>query len=213
MKSALFAKALTITAALAIALTPGCRRKPKEPITPLPAGARTGIQNPQPGGPGGLTDRTSPLTDPSALGGTDLGATNLKPGEDIGLGDAPPDRSQYTEDRSQFAASTVYFDFDSSVVKIGEKAKLTAVIDYLRANARAAVEVEGHCDERGTEEYNRSLGERRALSLREEIALSGIDPKRVFTISYGEDRPAVAGHGESSWSRNRRGEFVLLTPR
>ena len=69
-----------------------------------------------------------------------------------------------------------------------------------------------HSDERGTEEYNRSLAERRALALREELIRFGIDPTRVDTITYGEDRPAAIGHSEQSWGKNRRGEFVLLTP-
>ena len=76
----------------------------------------------------------------------------------------------------------------------------------------AAVQVEGHCDERGTEEYNRALGERRALAAREALIGLGIASDRVDTISYGEDKPAVPGHNESAWSKNRRGAFVLLTP-
>jgi len=98
------------------------------------------------------------------------------------------------------------------VVKSSEKSKAAAVADYLKGNAAAAVKVEGHCDERGTEEYNRSLGERRALACREELIRLGIDANRVDTISYGEDRPADPGHDESAWKKNRRGEFVLLTP-
>jgi peptidoglycan-associated lipoprotein len=224
MKSAMFAKALTLTAALAIAFTPGCRRKPKEPITPLPS-ARTGqqgITNPRPGGPGDLsgTDAGRGLTDTSGRPiGSDLGAggqngaNGIKPGENIGLDGGPHDRSAFSEDRAQFAANVVYYDFDSAVIKTSEKSKISGVAEHLKSNPNLAVEIEGHCDERGTEEYNRSLGERRALAAREELALLGIDPKRVFTISYGEDRPAVDGHSEDAWSRNRRSEFVLLTPR
>ncbi len=235
MKSPFLAKALVLTAALAIALTPGCRRKAKEPITPLPAG-RTGpsaIQNPGAGGPslpgGGTAGRNNPVAPGLGVNngvgvqGNDLAGGNNNPGlqsapppppnTNVGLGEGPVDRSQYNEDRAQFASQVVYFDFDSAVVKNSEKSKLAAVVDHLRANPGAAIEIEGHCDERGTEEYNRSLGERRALAVREEIAALGIDPKRVFTISFGEDRPAVTGHDEPAWTKNRRGEFVLLTPR
>ena len=74
------------------------------------------------------------------------------------------------------------------------------------------MKIEGHCDERGTEEYNRALGERRALALREELARLGIDPGRVDTISYGKDRPVDTGRDESAHRKNRRGEFVVLTP-
>ena len=82
----------------------------------------------------------------------------------------------------------------------------------MKGNRATALRVEGHCDERGTEEYNRSLGERRALAVREELIRQGADPARVVTVSYGEDRPADAGHNEDAWKRNRRGTFILLTP-
>jgi len=106
----------------------------------------------------------------------------------------------------------VHFDYDSSVVKSSEKAKVSKVAIYLKGNSAVAVRVEGNCDERGTEEYNRSLGERRALALREDLARLGIDPSRVDTISYGEDKPVDSGHDESAWRKNRRGDFILLTP-
>jgi peptidoglycan-associated lipoprotein len=72
--------------------------------------------------------------------------------------------------------------------------------------------VEGHCDERGTEEYNRALGERRALAVRDYLMNLGIDGDRIFTISYGEDLPAADGHDENAYRLNRRAEFVLLRP-
>jgi len=229
MKSPLLAKLLVLTAALAITLTPGCRRKTQTPITPIPArtGEASGIKNPTPGLPrdgAGGTDRGGKLGDGagargSELGGpgaagTDVGGANgVKPGDNLALEGGPLDRSKYNENRTQFANDTVFFDFDSSVVKTSEKTKVGTVAHYLKSNPTAAVEVEGHCDERGTEEYNRSLGERRALAVREELALKGVDPKRIYTISYGEDRPAVNGHDDAAWSKNRRGEFILLTPR
>lgn len=216
MKSPLFAKALVLTAVLAISLTPGCRRKSKEPITPLPTASRTGpgtIANPAPGGPSDLGDKSGGLKDGSGTNPTGVGSAPVDPNTNIGLGPGPLDRSLFNENRTQFAANVVYFDFDSAVIKTSEKAKIATVADYLKSNPNAALEVEGHCDERGTEEYNRTLGERRALAVREEIALLGVDPKRLFTISFGEDRPAVDGHDENAWGRNRRGEFVLLTPR
>jgi peptidoglycan-associated lipoprotein len=109
-------------------------------------------------------------------------------------------------------ANTVHFEFDSSVVKSSEKANVAAVAEYLKANTANAVKIEGHCDERGTEEYNRSLGERRALALRENLVTLGIDPGRVDTATFGKDRPVDPSHDESAWKKNRRGEFVVLTP-
>jgi peptidoglycan-associated lipoprotein len=112
-----------------------------------------------------------------------------------------------------FAANTVYFEFDRATIKPSETSKIEEVAKYLQANPTHAVQIEGHCDERGTEQYNLSLGERRALSVREYLVTAGIQPDRVFTISYGEAHPAVPGHNEAAWSKNRRGVFILLTPK
>jgi peptidoglycan-associated lipoprotein len=116
------------------------------------------------------------------------------------------------KDREHFSAETVHFDFDSSVVKPGDIGKIETVAKYLVANPSQAVIVEGHCDERGTEEYNRALGERRALSVREALVRAGADAGRIHTLSMGEDVPVATGHNEAAWSQNRRGEFVLLRP-
>ena len=122
------------------------------------------------------------------------------------------DRSKWRQDSEMFRTETVYFDFDSSAIKSSERSKIETVASYLKGSSSAAIKVEGHCDERGTEEYNRSLGERRALAVREELVRLGIAPDRIDTISYGEDRPADPGHNEAAWKLNRRGVFVLLTP-
>lgn len=150
---------------------------------------------------------------------------NLSPGEKVpgsgaegaqgtaGIPSNPPgSHSGWIEDASLFQSDTVHFAYDSSVVRADEKSKVAAVADYLKSNASDAVRIEGHCDERGTEEYNRSLGERRALAIREELAALGVEPSRVDTVSFGKDRPEVPGHDESAWSRNRRGVFIKLTP-
>ena len=185
MKSPLFAKALVLTAVLAISLTPGCRRKSKEPITPLPTASRTGpgIPNPAPSGPSELGDKSGGLPDAGGANpagvGPGTGGAPVPSNTNIPLGPEQRDRSQFNENRSQFAANVVYFDFDSAVIKTSEKAKIATVADYLKSNPNVALEVEGHCDERGTEEYNRTLGERRALAAREELALLGVDPKRL----------------------------------
>jgi peptidoglycan-associated lipoprotein len=117
------------------------------------------------------------------------------------------------EDRAALANYTVHFAYDSAAVKSSEQSNLQAVAGALGSDANAKLRIEGYCDERGTEEYNRSLGERRALALREALAKLGIDPMRVRTVSYGKDKPADPGHDESAWSKNRRGEFILLHPK
>jgi peptidoglycan-associated lipoprotein len=118
----------------------------------------------------------------------------------------------YNLDRQTLAAYTVHFKFDSAVVEDSEQANIASVAQAL-GEANLKLLIEGHCDERGTEEYNRSLGERRALALREALGKVNLDPMRVKTISYGKDKPVDPGHDEAAWAKNRRGEFILLHPK
>lgn len=103
----------------------------------------------------------------------------------------------------------VYFEYDSPRLNPAEQAKIDAVVACLQQNPSYAVIVEGHCDERGSNEYNLALGERRALAVRAAIVSGGIDGSRVQTSSRGEESPSAVGHDESSWSLNRRAEFVF----
>jgi peptidoglycan-associated lipoprotein len=119
----------------------------------------------------------------------------------------------YLADRATLAADTIHFAYDSSVIRNSEKANLAAVAQALSADPSAKLLIEGNCDERGTEEYNRSLGERRALAAREALAKLGVDPMRIVTRSFGKDKPVDPGHDESAWSKNRRDDFVLLHPK
>jgi peptidoglycan-associated lipoprotein len=192
MKLTTFAEVLALGMVLSVAAT-GCKHHPP-PITPLGQTGGT-LPNQQPG-PGAAVPGS----------GTEPGSGTLS---GIPQGSGHPG---WTETRDTFQADTAHFDYDSAVVKPEDQPKLSAVADYLKANTADAVKIEGHCDERGTEEYNRALGERRALALREELVRLGIDPTRVDTVSYGKDRPEDAGHDEAAWKKNRRGVFVLLSP-
>jgi peptidoglycan-associated lipoprotein len=103
----------------------------------------------------------------------------------------------------------VLFAYDSSQVSSAERGKVEAVAGYLKENPATAVIIEGHCDERGSREYNLALGERRALAVRSYLVGLGIEADRIQTKSLGEESPAESGHNEAAWSLNRRGEFVL----
>lgn len=117
-------------------------------------------------------------------------------------------------DKTVFTAYTVYFDFDRSAVRESEKSKLEAVADYMKkATPDKDLLIEGYCDERGTEEYNRSLGERRALALREYLVNLGYPASKIRTVSYGKDNPADPEHNEAAWAKNRRGEFGVMLPK
>jgi len=108
------------------------------------------------------------------------------------------------------AKRTVYFDFDSSEIK-GEGTDIVAAhAKYLAANPATRVRLEGHTDERGSREYNIGLGERRAQSVRRALLLQGAADAQISTVSYGEERPAVPGHDEAAWAKNRRVEIVYL---
>ena len=103
----------------------------------------------------------------------------------------------------------VYFQYDSSLVPPEEAPKVAAAAELLKATPAIVLVVEGNCDERGTNEYNISLGERRALAVREQLIALGVDGARVQTVSYGEERPVDAGHDENAWVKNRRADFAF----
>jgi len=194
----LFTVALILTLGAA-----GCKKKVKGP-TPIP-GRGAGLTGTDTfptetvgaRGPGDETAKATPLT-----GAGDVLGQNRR-----------FDPATDEQDRGPLASYTVHFDYDRSAVKSSETSKVEAVASYLKGNPGVGVLVEGHCDQRGTEQYNLSLGDRRALALREYLANLGIEGDRVVTISYGEDRPADPGNDEAAWSKNRRGEFVVLRPK
>ncbi len=103
----------------------------------------------------------------------------------------------------------VFFDYDKASVRDDQKAALNDNIGWLKVNTGAKVLLEGHCDERGTAEYNLGLGERRAKAVKDYLIAAGIAADRISTISYGKERPFVLGHDESAWKWNRRGHFVI----
>jgi peptidoglycan-associated lipoprotein len=204
MNKMIFPLVIALVATLAAT---GCKKgTPK--VTVIPGHSITGIpdqsnQNTLPPGgalPGGETPTPIPGTGIGTQPGGGMLPENWRP-EDM------------NQDRAALAAYTVHFKFDSAVVQDKEQANIASVGQALTGDANAKLLIEGHCDERGTEEYNRSLGERRALALREALAKIGIDPMRIRTISYGKDKPADPGHAESAWSKNRRGEFILCHPK
>jgi peptidoglycan-associated lipoprotein len=103
----------------------------------------------------------------------------------------------------------IYFDFDESVIREDAKPILLVVASYLKGNAKYNLIIEGHCDERGTSEYNMALGQRRADATRAYLLNLGLPVSRLTTVSYGKERPLVQGHDEAAWSKNRRAVFVL----
>ncbi|NNG47349.1 MAG: peptidoglycan-associated lipoprotein Pal, partial [Deltaproteobacteria bacterium] len=103
----------------------------------------------------------------------------------------------------------IYFDFDKSFIRKDAKPVLEKVAAHMKKTPMAKLQVEGHCDERGTSEYNMALGQRRANATKKYLANLGVDGSRISTITYGEEKPADPGHNENAWAKNRRAVFVL----
>jgi peptidoglycan-associated lipoprotein len=106
-------------------------------------------------------------------------------------------------------AAQVYFDFDKDALTSDGTARLEAKVPVMQENRDVRIRVEGHTDERGSDEYNLALGQRRATAAKKYLISRGIDEARIETVSYGEERPVCAEHEESCWSKNRRDEFVV----
>jgi len=104
---------------------------------------------------------------------------------------------------------TIYFDFDKALLTPESRRVLEQNATYLRQHSDARVEIQGNCDERGSTEYNLALGNRRANAAKQFLVDLRIEPSRLATISFGEENPAVRGHNETAWSKNRRDDFVL----
>jgi len=103
----------------------------------------------------------------------------------------------------------VYFDYDSAAIRSDAETTLNKFASFAKDNNVQGITVEGHCDERGTREYNLALGDRRAVAVKKYLVGLGMEPSQITTISYGKERPAVEGHNEAAWAKNRRGVIVL----
>lgn len=130
------------------------------------------------------------------------------------LGDSPLEAfplDSFTEATGADAEvlKNVYFDYNKYAIKSEEVAIVDAISSWLKDKTKTHLLVEGHCDERGSNEYNMALGEQRALAVRQYIIDKGIPAGRIQTISYGEEKPAVQGHDEKAWSQNRRAHFMV----
>jgi peptidoglycan-associated lipoprotein len=108
-------------------------------------------------------------------------------------------------------ATMIHFDFDKSNIRSGDAQVLDQKVAILQVNPDARIRISGHCDERGSDEYNLALGNRRATSAKQYLVSHGVDAGRVETTSYGEERPVDSAHAEDAWAKNRRDEFDILS--
>jgi peptidoglycan-associated lipoprotein len=169
-------------------------------ITPTPTGSTTGT--PGAGGMGDATGGRSGVTAESRVvrpegpvASSGMGAGSAQAQSQGGTGTGP--------------LQDIFFDFDADSIRDDQRKSLDANAAWLKSNQRARVTVEGHADERGTNEYNLALAERRAKTTRDYLLAKGVEPNRVTVVTYGEERPFVMGHDESAWQWNRRAHFVI----
>jgi len=167
----------------------------------LAACASTGEKS----GGAAVEDRSTTATESGAAGGGgEQGqAQTYGAGEDSASG-----FSELNEPGSILSTRTIYFDYDSSNIKPEFQNVVQAHAEFLADHPDVTVSLEGHADERGSREYNLALGERRARAVKQQMVLLGANADQLRVVSYGEERPAVEGHDEYAWSRNRRVEIV-----
>jgi peptidoglycan-associated lipoprotein len=115
-----------------------------------------------------------------------------------------------TEVRNMLAAM-IHFDYDKAALRSDDQSALDQKVSILNANSAVRIRISGHCDERGSDEYNLALGNRRATAAKQYLVSHGIAADRIETVSYGEERPIATGHDEDSWAQNRRDEFEILS--
>ena len=188
-------KHLVVTLILASLLAAGCgRRQPPPataPVAPPPAAPPPAVTAPPPPPPPVRVEEAVPVPQPIAE-------------------DEIANRS--LDDLNRDSPFTpVFFGLDSAELDDAGRAVATANAQLLRKYATWVITVEGHCDERGTAEYNLALGERRAVSVKTYLVSLGISPDRIRTVSYGKEFPFDPGHTEQAWAQNRRGHFVITS--
>ncbi len=179
--------ALLSALALVITLVPACK-KTSQGVDTIPAVPTS-------------TPAEIPKTTPKAGDDTDSFPPEETTVKEVDLDAAAVNRSGVLQ--------TIYFDYDRSELRADARAALKTNSDWVRDHPKYRIIIEGHCDERGSIEYNLALGDRRASSVRDYMATLGIPASRIRAVSYGEERPAESGHTEAAWSRNRRAAFLV----
>ena len=145
-----------------------------------------------------VSDQSSSTTQPSQTGQTSTTTPTTQP---------TITANPLTDPKNILSKRSVYFDFDSNVVKDEYKGLVQAHAKYMVDKKDTKIRVEGNCDERGSREYNLALGQRRAESVKKVMTVLGVQEGRIETVSFGEEKPAASGHDETSWAQNRRGDI------
>jgi peptidoglycan-associated lipoprotein len=223
MSNFLFKKFVVIS--LPIMLVCGCAKdqvKPDEGLAPSASGSQA--SNMQASGQKATADQTAADNAAADRAAAEKAAADKAAADRAAAEKAAADRAAAEKAAADKAAADkaaadkavesalkmINFDFDSYVLSQPARDVLYNNADYLLKKYKGKVKLEGHCDERGSDEYNLALGEKRAKAAMEYLSTLGVPPEQLSIISYGKERPLDAGHGDESWAKNRRVEFVIV---
>ena len=189
---------ITGAALLSALMIPACKHKPPKPPTTVPE-----VQPTLPPVPTVTTTQAPPVVD-----NTDF----VKPIVDATVTPVLPSNMDDLNRMAQKEGflQDAFFGYDESALSSDAQAALSASATWLKAHPEYNILIEGHCDERGTEQYNLALGDRRANIVKQYLQTLAVDASRMRTVSYGEERPFVPGHDESAWAKNRRAHLVIV---
>jgi len=188
---------------IAMALVPACRSK-KAPAPPKVVPTDTSASAPN-----------IPTVETTATTSTETRVANppdfVQPQPTVTVEPLPTDIEQLNRVVTERGyLRDAFFAYDDSTLSSDAQAALQSSANWLKQNAQYNLLIEGHCDERGTEQYNLALGDRRAQTAKDYLAALGVDTSRIRTVSYGEERPFDPGHTEEAWAKNRRDHLVLV---
>jgi peptidoglycan-associated lipoprotein len=194
-------KSFAITMALlALVAAPACHKKTPSPVVAPSVDTSPGVP-PIPPTVTTATAQTVPTETDFVSPKTDTVATEVLP-NDIGELNRVAQARGYIQD--------AFFEYNDSTLTADAQTALTSSATWLKKNPQYNLLIEGHCDERGTEQYNLALGDRRANQAKEYLVTLGVDTGRIRTVSYGEERPFDPGHDDAAWAKNRRDHLVLV---
>jgi peptidoglycan-associated lipoprotein len=189
-------------AIIAAVLAPACRPKKKPVVTPTETSNTSGIPT--------MTTTTSTQA-PSTTIATNTDFVQTDTVAPVTSSALPTDIEELNRvAQSRGYVQDAFFDYNESTLSSAAQSALTASAEWLKSHAQYGLLIEGHCDERGTEQYNLALGDRRANIAKEYLATLGVDAARIRTVSYGEERPFDPGHDDAAWAKNRRAHLVLV---
>jgi peptidoglycan-associated lipoprotein len=188
-------QSIALSLVISTALVAGCAKRPATTAASAPAPTGAAATTGSTAGAAQMTPAPAPAP-PTAAPQAPATTARPSPKEFMAIPELKP----------------IYFDFDKYDIRPADARVLDANASWLKSNADQLVLIEGHCDERGTNEYNLALGERRAKSTMNYLVSQGVQASRITIISYGEERPVCTQHNEECWSKNRRAQF-LVKPR